>query len=144
MAKGLTAQEIADKQVERTRTAVPFFEKGVAAVTVSPTAKAADNLDKAAEHYAAKVRDGSMARRLRAVSLEDWKAKTTAKSGRIAEGVEQAKPRIADFHGQRMAAQSKIDSSLATMPTRTASEMDARMLKQVAEMRKFQFIPTVA
>jgi len=141
MAKHMTPQQIADKQVERTRTAVPFFEQGVMAVTSSPMAKAADNLDKAADHYAAKVRDGSMAKRLRAVSLTDWQARTVAKSSRIAEGVEQAKPRIAEFHEQRAAFQSSIDAELANMPTRTASEMDARMMKQVQKMRGFQFIP---
>lgn len=144
MGKGMTAGEIADKQVERTRASVPYFERGVNAVTESPMAKAADNLDKAAENYRLAVSSGRMKKRLLAVSLPDWQAKTVAKSGRIPEGVEAARDRIADFHGQRMSHQDKIDVILKTMPTRTPSDMDARMLKQSQEMRKMQYIPTVA
>lgn len=141
MAKHMTPAEIAAKQVERTRTAVPYFEAGVAAVSESPTAKAAENLDKAADNYRLAVTSGRMAKRLKAVSLEGWKSATLAKSGRIAGGVEAAAGKIEDFHGQRAAHQSGIDAKLKAMPTKTASDMEQRMLTQIREMRKLIFVP---
>jgi hypothetical protein len=143
MAKALNPSQIADKQVERTRTAVPYFEAGVNAVTISPTAQAAEQLDKAAENYRAAVTSGRMAKRLKAVTLEGWRAKTLAKSGRIAEGVEAARNRIQDFHEQRSANQVGITSKIKSMPDKTPSDMEQRMLTQIREMRKFQFVPKV-
>jgi len=141
MAKALSPTDIADKQVERTRGAVEFFEKGVAAVTVAPTHLAAQNLDKAKDNYRDAVDSGRMGKRLEAVTLEDWQKSTLAKSGRIGEGVENARDKIIDFHTQRSEAQTRIDVILDKMPTRTPSEMEQRMLTQTRQMRKFQFIP---
>lgn len=141
MAKSLTPTEVADKQVERTRGAVEFFEKGVAAVTVSPTHLAAQSLEKAKDNYREAIDSGRMGKRLEAVSLEDWQKLTLAKSGRIGEGVEAARDKIVDFHTQRSEAQGRIDTILDKMPTRTPSEMEQRMLTQIRSMRKFQFIP---
>ena len=134
--------KIADKQISRLSSAVPEIEDGIQAVTESPTAKAADNLDKAKARYVAAIDSGKTAKRLRAVSLQDWQEKTLAKVTRVAEGVEASRGKIERFHAQRNAAQDRIDATLKTMPTRTLDDSIRRMTTQVREMANFEFDPT--
>jgi len=135
-----SVSDIVDKQIQRTANSTDEVRKGIAAVTESPTEKAAQNLDRAKSGYAKAVDSGKMARNLRAVSLEMWKTSTLEKVDRIPSGIAAAKGKLIDFHTQRAAFQDKIDSKLSSMPKRTLSDSISRMTTQVTEMSKFQFM----
>ena len=134
-----TPSDIASKQVRRLSDAVEDIKAGVNAVTVSPTALAAANLDKARANYQKSIDSGKMERNLKAVSLESWKAKTAAKVNRIPEGIAAAVPTLIQFHTQRAAVQSGIDSQLSGMPSRTLTDGINRAVAQINGMAKFSF-----
>ena len=131
---GLTPADIAKKQIQNLSNATTYIESGVRSVTESPTGKAADNVQKALDGYKRAVESGKMAANLRAVSLEEWKAKTLAKVSRVAEGAEASINVIVAFHTQRAEWQKEIDAKLAAMPTRTLAENIRRMTEQVTAM----------
>ncbi len=131
--------KIADKQIRRLTDSVPDIEAGVALVTESPTAKAAARLDIAKANFARAVDSGKMARNLKAVSLEEWKAKTLAKVGRIPEGISESRDTLIQFHEQRNAHQAVIDRELAGIEKRTLADGIRRMTVQVQQMAKFSF-----
>tara|TARA_Y100000310_G_scaffold345357_1_gene464102 strand:+ start:150 stop:584 length:435 start_codon:yes stop_codon:yes gene_type:complete len=140
MAKDPTM--IARKAIRNLSNAVPDIEAGINAVTESPTAKAADNLDKAGRNYMAAISSGKTARNLRAVSTEDWKRKTLAKVGRIPEGIAQAEDKLIAFHTQRNLHQKGIDAKLKGMAKNTLQDSANRMVTQMNEMAKFSFDKT--
>tara|TARA_Y100000310_G_scaffold330007_1_gene400889 strand:+ start:136 stop:618 length:483 start_codon:yes stop_codon:yes gene_type:complete len=135
MAKMLSAKETTEKQTRRLVESIPDIERGIARTTVSPTEKAAENLDKAKANFVRAIDSGKTKERLLAVSKEDWQRKTLAKVDRISTGISEAADRVEDFHVQRIAHQEGISRELDSMPTRTDSDMEARMLKQIRGMR---------
>jgi hypothetical protein len=140
MAKAMKdPRRVAQKQIDRLSAAVPDIEAGVNAVQDSPTSKAADNLEKAADNYVKAIRSGKMGRNLRAVSLEEWKRKTTAKVNRIPEGARESMETIVAFHDQRNAKQSEINRELEGIPKRTLDDSIRRMTAQVKGMSEFSF-----
>ena len=70
------------------------FTAGVNAVTESPTAKAAQHLDKALANYQDAITSGRMANALNAVSLPAWKAAAVAGAGRLASGAAKGAPKM--------------------------------------------------
>ncbi len=141
MARGLTAIEIADKQISRVQESEAAFRSGVERVSVSPTDLAAQNLEKAKLNYAASITSGKMGDRLRAVSLTSWKNSTLAKADRLISGITAAKTKIVDFQEQRQTFQEGIDRGLAAMPTKTLGENIARATFQIRSMSEFTFKP---
>ncbi len=139
MARTMTAEAIAEKQINRTSAAIPDVEAGIRAVTESPTIKAAANLDKAVAGFQRAVASGKMARNLRAVTLPDWQEKTLAKVSRISEGVNASRAIIVAFHGQRASHQVKIDHDLDAIPNRTLEDGIRRATVQIRGMAGFSF-----
>lgn len=140
MSKGMTAQEIAEKQVRRAKGAVQDFKDGVAAVTTSPTAQAAKAVDRWFAGVQQAMEDGSYVDGCNAVSLAEWQQRTIDKGGlNYASGVSAAADTIAEFHSQREAFQKSIDSKLATMPRGDLQQNIQRMLTQVTMQSGFKF-----
>lgn len=135
----LTVAQIVDKQVRNVTAALEDVRQGVEAVTVSPTQLAAQNIDKMRDGLLRTIESGKTAKRLRAVTLEDWKAATLAKIDRIPAGIEQARGKLTVFHEQRQRIQGTINTKLRDIPTRTLSDNIRRMTTQVQEMAKFSF-----
>ena len=122
MAKMRDPNAIANKQVERLAGSTSEIEAGISAVEESPTRKAAANLEKAGERYMEAIRSGRMKRNLEAVTVEEWRNKTLAKVGRIAEGARSSLPTIVAFHTQRNAHQETINRQLNDIPKRTLDD----------------------
>ncbi len=141
MGRGMTPAQVADKQIKNLSASTEFITMGVNAVTESPMEKAAQNLDKAAKNYTEAITSGKTGDRLRAVTLGMWKEKTLAKVDRVASGAGEARGKIVDFHTQRAAHQETINAELAKIPTKTAADMERRMLAQMKAMRNFRFVP---
>lgn len=140
MAKTLTADQIAEKQVRRSQGATQDYKNGVNAVKESPMKKAADAVDRYLAGVQASVADGSYVDGLNSVSLSDWQAKTSTKGGaNYAPGVLAAQQTIADFHAQRAQAQASIDAELNSMPRGDLETNIQRATTQMRRMGEFKF-----
>ncbi len=134
----LTAREVAEKHARRLSGAVDDIRKGVEGVTESPTEKAAAAADKMLARLQAKVLDGTWARRLRSVSLGDWKAAMLEKGvGRIAVGVQAAIPKTTEFYAQLLPFEQSLKTTIDAMPDVTLEDSIARSSAWIRGMAEF-------
>lgn len=90
--------EVAARWAERLAQSTQRITAGVQGVTQSPTAKAAQALDRYQQGVANAVSSGKMADALNRVSLADWQRATIDKGvQRIASGAIAAKPKMTQF-----------------------------------------------
>ena len=137
MAK-LTPKEAQEKHARRLKASVPDITAGVERVTEAPGKKAAAKADKMLANLTEKVRDGTWAKRVGAVSLEDWKKKMIEKGvPNIAGGIDLAAAKTEDFFSQLFAYQDSIKVALDKMPDLTLEDSISRMTKWVRDMAKF-------
>lgn len=99
MARGLTASEVAAKWSKNTKANKDSMKRGVEQVTESPTAKAAQAVDRYAAGCAEAASSGRFAQACRAVSLEDWKQAFLDKGMKnLDNGVNAAESKQAQFY----------------------------------------------
>lgn len=133
MAKRLTPQEIADKQIRRASAAVGDFKKGVQGVDVSPTEKAAQNADGYVAGIQDAVESGRWQARLRAVSKQAWIEATAGKGAdRYASGIAAARPKIEAFQAAYGPIRDRIAATVNAMPSQT---LEQRLEKMMANAR---------
>jgi len=134
----VTPEEYAEKHARRLKGAVEDIRRGVERVTESPTAKAAAKENKMLANLQAAVSSGKWARRLRAVTLDDWKDKTLNKGvGRIAAGIDAAHDKQVDFATQLFAHQEPLLAEVEKMPDLTIEDSIGRATKWMRGMNKF-------
>ena len=133
-----TPAEAAEKWARNLKGSIPDIEAGVDRVTEAPGKKAAAKADKMLAGITEAVRDGTWARRVGGVTLEEWKEKMKTKGvGRIAAGVDGATAKTEDFFSQLFTYQDSIASKLAGMPDLTLEDSINRMTTWVRDMAKF-------
>ena len=138
MAK-LTPEQAAEKLTRRLTGATQDIAAGVARVTVAPGAQAAQKQDKMLQHLTEKVQDGTWARRVAAVSVEDWKKQMTEKGiGRISQGIQSARPKLVEFFGKLLPFQDSLQGSIKGMPDTTPEDSINRMVAWTRGMSKFR------
>jgi hypothetical protein len=134
----MTPAEAREKWARRLNAAIPDITAGVERVTEAPGKKAAAKSEKMLQGITAAVRDGTWARRVAGVSLEEWKRKMLDKGvGRIAAGVEGASAKSEDFFAQLFSYQDSIKAKLDSMPDLTLEDSINRMTAWVRDMAKF-------
>lgn len=140
----MSAADISKKWVERTSAASTAYTNGVNAVSESPTAKAAANLDKALAGYTKAINSGKMAKTLNNVSLADWKSKTTGVGAqRLATGVQAALPKRQKFDA---ALVNHLNAELPTIDAMKVYTLEDGINKAAAMIRamaKFQYKATM-
>ena len=135
----LTPEEVASKQAMRLKGATEDIRRGIDRVTSSPTAKAATKQAKMLTNLTASVNDGTWAKRLNAVSLEDWKSKARDIGvNRIAAGIDGAHQKQVDFYGKLLPAVDAAKGKIASMPDTSLEDNINRMTTYVREMSKFK------
>ena len=135
----LSPAEAADKHVRRTTQAVEDMRRGVEAVTDSPTAAAAKKLDKMRQKWIAAMDSGKVARGLQRVSLDDWKTAMLTKGvGRVASGVEAAKPKLQSFYTELFAYEDSLLTKIDGMADLTLEDSVNRASTWIREMSKFK------
>ena len=138
MAK-LTPEQAADKLTRRLTGATQDIQQGVARVSVAPGSQAAQKQDKMLQHLTEKVQDGTWAKRVAAVSLEDWKKQMTEKGiGRISQGIQSARPKLVDFFGKLLPFQDSLSGTIKGMPDVTLEDNINRMTTFIRGMSKFR------
>lgn len=135
----LTPEQAADKLIRRAQGAVTDYVAGVKAVTDSPTALAARNLDKAQMNFTEAVQSGRMAKRLNAVSKEDW-IKATSEKGqaRYAPGLTASKDKVVGFFTEFLPYADRVSSEVAAMPDLTIEDSVARASHAIRRLHEFE------
>ncbi len=140
MAKGLTPQETADKQIKNAKAAVSAFIRGAQGVTEAPNAKAAKAQDKYLANVQAAVDDGTYRDNNNAVGLAPWQDAMVNKGAKnYPTGIDYAKDKIAAFHNQFDPYRDSVAKAVNAMPNDTESERDAKMLENAKRLRQFKF-----
>ena len=135
----VTPAEFQEKHARRLKGAIEDIRKGVEKVSASPTAAAAAKQDKMLARLQAKVQDGTWAARLKAVTLESWKADTLEKGiPRVAGGVDRAAEKVTAFAGKLLPYQASLQSQVEKMPDVTLEDSIGRMTAWIRGMAKFK------
>jgi len=138
MAK-LTPDEFADKHARRLKGAIEDMRAGIEKVTEAPGAAAAKKATKMLTNLTAKVQDGTWAKRVSAVPLDEWKRKMIDKGlPRVAGGIDASRAKIVDFAGQLLPAVDAAQARVRAMPDLTIEDSINRMTTFVREMAKFK------
>ena len=135
----LTPEQAADKLIRRAQGAVTDYVAGVKAVTESPTAAAAKQLDKAQMNYTEAVQSGRMAKRLNSVSKEDW-IKATAEKGqaRYAPGLTASREKSVEFFAEFLPYTDRVSAEVAAMPDLSIEDSVARASHAIRRLHEFE------
>jgi multidrug resistance efflux pump len=137
---GMTAEQIAEKQVRRAQASTQDYKNGVNSVKEAPGKKAAEAVERYAAGIQKAIADGSYVDGCNSVSLSDWQARTVNKgAANYAPGIVAAQATIADFHQQRSQAQASIDAELQSMPRGDLETNLQRAMTQMRRMGEFKF-----
>jgi len=138
MAK-LTPQEFQEKHARRLKGAVEDMRQGIERVTTAPGQAAAAKQEKMKQRLVEKIDDGTWAKRVAAVSLEDWKTKMIDKGlTRVASGIDAAQDKVIDFASQLLPHIDKVQSDIQRMPDLTLEDSIQRMTAFTRGMAKFR------
>jgi hypothetical protein len=112
---------------------------GVEKVSVAPTKKAAQKIDKMKARLIAKFDDGTIKARLEKVTLEEWRDKMINKGlARVSGGIDAAHDKVVDFASQLLPAVDAARSKVQAMPDLTLEDSINRMTTFIREMAKFR------
>lgn len=138
MAK-VNAEQFADKHAARLSGATEDIRRGVMAVTVSPTRKAAEKLDKMKANFNRAIDSGKVKRGLLRVDLPEWQKKMMEKGiSRIPEGIQAARGKMVAFGEQLLAYEDNLQAKIKTMPDTTLEDSINRMTSWTRGMAKFE------
>lgn len=131
----LTAQEAADKWARNLSGSTEDIRKGIERVDVAPGQKAAASADVMLARLTESVRNGTWARKVAGVPLDEWKRKTLEKGlGRIAAGVESAREKQAVMYEQLLRNVDAATAKVHAMPNITLEDRINRMVTYTREM----------
>jgi len=135
----LTPEEAADKHARRLKGAIEDMTLGVSKVTTAPGQAAAKKQTKMLANLTKKVQDGTWARRVAGVTLEEWKSKMIAKGiPRVSGGIDEARDKQISFFSQLLPAIDAARAKVRAMPDLTLEDSIQRMNTMVREMAKFK------
>lgn len=134
----LTPTQAADKHIRRTTAAVSDMTAGIERVTEAPTVAAANKIDKMKLKWLAAMDSGKIERGLRRVTLQDWKSQMLSKGvGRVATGVEAARPKLESFYGDLFAYEDGLLQEIDGMNDLSLEDSILRMGAWARGMSKF-------
>lgn len=138
MIMPINTAAILEKWKRNSQAATEDMKRGAQSVTESPTVKAARSVDKMVRNLQEAVNSGRYAAQCNKVTVGDWQTAYIQKGLRnFSNGVQNISPAAqkAMADQQQYAEQVKIE--LASMPTDTEAQADAKMLAAVAKMRAY-------
>lgn len=131
----VTATDITESWVNKTKQAGPRIMKGIDAVTENPATKAVAQEDKMRTNWNRAMDEGKWRNALGKVTLADWKART--KNGvqtSLSAGVEAARTKYASFAQWLVNRENAILPTIAAMPSTTLQDNINRMVAWVTAM----------
>lgn len=123
----LTSAQVAQKWVRNTSQSTQALIDGVSNVTTSPTAQAAQHLDRYLSGVTQAVNSGKMAAALNNVSLQDWQnAMKTKAVARIPAGVQAAQGKMQSFMDKWLPYEQQMSDRIKQMPKGSVADAQAR------------------
>jgi len=136
----VTPAEFAEKHARRTKAALEDMRKGIQAVTEAPGLAASKKADKMRTNLLDAIDSGKWARRVAAVTLDDWKTAMLDKGvARVPAGIDAARAKTEAFATQLLAFEEAALVKLNQMPDLTLEDSIARSAFWIREMSKFEF-----
>jgi len=134
----VTPAEFREKHARNLKASLTDMRAGVEKVTTAPGGQAAAKQDKMLANLTAKIQDGTWARRLKGVTLEEWRSKMIDKGlPRVAGGIDAAAAKVEDFATQLLPAVDAAATKAKAMPDLTLEDSINRMTSFVRDMSKF-------
>jgi len=133
----VTAEEYAQRWGQGLKGNVERIRTGVEKVTVSPGVAAAKRSDKWHAAMSSQATKDKWARRIGEMKLEDWQRAMIQKGvNRIASGVDEAQPRMAEYGAKLIAHQNALMVELDKMADVTLEDGIARATAWIRGMAK--------
>lgn len=129
-----TPAEVTAKWKNRLKMSTPEIQAGIDKVTIAPGVKAARQADVMVRKVQEAVTSGRWARKVAAVSVDDWKKAAKEKGlNRISAGVDAA----SDKH-EKMAEQllKNVDEALAEVNKTPRGDLEANIQRSVTMQRE--------
>ena len=127
---GLSPDKISGKWNRNLKHSVPDILIGLDGVTEAPAQKAIAKQEKMLANLTESVRNGTWAKRLGEVSLEDWRKNTKEKvTQRMAGGVDAAMPKRKKFDTYLVSTLDGVLPEIAGMSDMTIEDSKARVGK---------------
>lgn len=134
----VTAEELAAKWGTRLKGSIEDMRRGIESVQDAPGAKAAAKADKWQAAISSAETKAKWARRVGAVTVDEWKRSMTEKGlPRVAAGVDNAQPKMQRFAGQLIDHQNRGLTQIERMPDLTLEDSINRMAAWTRHMAKF-------
>lgn len=125
-----------EKYQRNAGAAAEAMKAGVAGVTESPTAKAADNTEKMLRNFQDSITSGRYANNARAVTADEWKTAMVTKGvPNMANGVRNLSPRAKRNITAQLEKANQVAAQIASMPNQTEADAEARALTAIRLMR---------
>lgn len=135
----VTPEQLAAKWGTRLKGAIEDMRRGIEAVTEAPGAKAAAKADKWQAAISSQDTKTKWARRIGAVTVDEWKRTMTEKGlPRVAAGVDNAQNKMQRFATQLIDHQNRGLVQIERMPDLTLEDSINRMAAWTRHMAKFQ------
>lgn len=128
----VNAQEFTDKWSRRLKAATPDIQAGINRVNQAPGVKAAAQAQTMINNLTSRVQDGTWAKQVGRVTLQEWKDKALNKGvGRIAAGVDASKDKMTIQAGKLLAA---VDGAVAEVNKTPRGDLSANVQRAVTFM----------
>lgn len=126
------------KWQRNSQAATEDMKRGAQSVTESPTVKAARSVDKMVRNLQDSVQSGRYAAACNKVSVTDWQNAYINKGLRnFTNGVANISPSAQKAMADQQQYADQVKQELASMPTDTEAQADAKMLAAVNKMRAY-------
>jgi len=136
----ITPEQFVEKHSRRLKGALEDMRRGVEGVSTAPGAAAAKKLDKMRQGILRALDDGTWARRVGAITLEDWKKSMLEKGlNRVASGVDGASAKVGAFATQLLSYEQGLQADVSKLPDLTLEDSIVRMTTWLRGMSKFEF-----
>lgn len=128
------AQGYAEKWSRRLKGATPDIQAGIKRVATAPGVAAAQQQSAMLANLQARVADGTWARRVAGVSLQDWQAAALNKGvNRITAGVDAAQAKVAAGAQTLLAA---VDAAVSVTNQRARGSLEDNINRATTFMRE--------
>jgi len=135
----VNATEFQEKWSRRLKGSLEDIKKGVDKVSEAPGLKAAAKVDKLKAKWLAKIEDGTWAKQVAAVSLDEWKRLFKDKvTARLSSGVDGAEKKVTAFAEKLLSFEDTLQTKVKRMPDLTIEDSVSRASEWIRGMSKFK------
>ena len=135
----VNAGEFQEKWSRRLKGSLEDIKRGVDKVTEAPGVKAAAKQEKLKAKWNAKIDDGSWAKAVSAVPLDEWKRLFKDKvSARLSSGVDGAEKKVTAFAEKLLSYEDILQGKVKRMPDLTIEDSVSRATEWIRGMSKFK------